>query len=111
MDNGSQGRPTLELSGTAEDLGGRCEGDFDRAAWSRKNGWELMRQRMFNAAKGEGQGLYVFDTCPQFIRTVPSIRRDDRDMDDVDTDAEDHVADEARYRCLTPQVLSSLEIG
>lgn len=51
---------------------------------SRNNGWELMRRRLFDSVTGDGPGLFCFDTCPQFIRTVPGIRRDDKDMDDVD---------------------------
>ena len=45
-----------------------------------------------------GLGLYVFDTCRQFIRTVPVLPRDENKPDDVDTEAEEHVADETRYR-------------
>ena len=66
---------------------------------------------LFNAVTREGPGLFVFDTCAQFIRTVPSIPRDERDMDDVDTDTEDHVADEARYRCLTRKSVTVVEQG
>jgi hypothetical protein len=80
----------------------------DKSQGSRKNGWEQMRTAMRNAkplvaADGtvlprEEPGLFVFDTCRQFIRTVPNIPRSEKDLDDVDSDAEDHVADEARYR-------------
>jgi hypothetical protein len=42
-------------------------------------------------------GLFVFNTCEQFIRTVPVLPRDEKDLDDVNTEAEDHVADECRY--------------
>ena len=42
----------------------------------------------------------------QFIETVPAIPRDEKKMDDVDTDAEDHIADESRYRCMTPRYVS-----
>ena len=45
----------------------------------------------------ENPGLFVFDTCTAFIETLPVLPRDEKDMDDVDTDAEDHVADEVRY--------------
>ncbi|MCL5280644.1 MAG: terminase [Planctomycetes bacterium] len=76
---------------------------------SRRNGWELMRSRLKNAMTGEGPGLYVLANCRQFIRTVPSLPRDERDMDDVDTEAEDHVGDESRYRVLMPKVVSSLD--
>lgn len=75
---------------------------------SRKNGWEKMRIAMFNAQPPEGggprenPGLFVFQNCADgFLRTVPTIPRDSKDLDDVDTDAEDHVADEVRYVVLS----------
>jgi hypothetical protein len=45
----------------------------------------------------EGPGLFVFNTCRQFIRTVPVLPRDESKPDDVDSAAEDHVGDETRY--------------
>lgn len=73
---------------------------------SRKNGWERLRVAIFNAQSNEGHreypGLFVFRTCQDgFIRTVPTLPRDTKDQDDVDTDAEDHVADEVRYVILS----------
>lgn len=74
----------------------------DKSPGSRKRGWSVMRERLraSMADRMEAPGLFVFDTCRQFIRTVPVLPRSDRDPDDVDTDAEDHVGDETRYRCL-----------
>ena len=74
----------------------------DKKAGSRKNGWELIRVRLEATANGsEKAGLFVMDSCRDFIRTFPSLPRDSRDMDDVDTEAEDHIADETRYRVLS----------
>ncbi len=75
---------------------------WTRADKARKTGWEQMR-RMISEARPmgvprESPGLFVFATCSQFLRTVPVLPRKDTDMDDVDSDAEDHIADEARYR-------------
>ncbi len=72
---------------------------------SRKNGWDLMRQRFGSAKRKplEEPGLYVFDTCRDFLRTVPMLPRDEKKPDDIDTDAEDHIADETRYRILAPK--------
>jgi hypothetical protein len=77
----------------------------DKSPGSRKTGWEAMRKMMKAAHPDpignprEAPGLFVFDTCVDgFLRTVPVLPRDDKDLDDVDTEAEDHVADEARYR-------------
>ena len=44
--------------------------------------------------------LYVFDTCRHFIRTVPNLVYDERDVEDIDTDGEDHIYDELRYVCM-----------
>ena len=52
----------------------------------------------------ERPGLFTFNTCPMFIDLFPSLPRDEDDMDDVDTDSEDHIGDETRY-----EVLSKLE--
>lgn len=44
--------------------------------------------------------LYVFSTCKHFIRTVPVLVYDESDVEDVDTDGEDHIYDELRYVCM-----------
>lgn len=44
---------------------------------------------------GERPMLQVFDTCSQFIRTVPLLQQDEHDPEDVDTTGEDHIYDEA----------------
>ena len=40
-------------------------------------------------------------TCRDFIRTVPVLQHDKNKPEDIDTDGEDHVGDEARYACLS----------
>lgn len=62
-------------------------------------GWDEMRQRL--KGKDDVPMLYVFDTCRDFIRTVPSLPHDPGRMEDIDTSAEDHIADEARYACMS----------
>lgn len=76
----------------------------DKAAGSRKQGWEQIRKFLKNAIPAENgfreePGMFIFEKCQQFLRTVPAVPRDERDPDDVDTEAEDHIADEVRYRC------------
>ena len=44
--------------------------------------------------------LYVFTTCRHFIRTVPNLVYDETDVEDIDTDGEDHIYDELRYVCM-----------
>lgn len=74
----------------------------DKRPGSRINGWELLRERLKNSIPVEGTrekpGLFVFNTCRDFIRTIPVLPRDKNKPDDVDTEAEDHIADEVRYR-------------
>lgn len=43
----------------------------------------------------DGPGMVVFKTCEQFIRTIPALVVDRNDPEDIDTDCEDHVYDEA----------------
>jgi hypothetical protein len=43
----------------------------------------------------EGPGLQVFSSCKHFIRTIPALTTNKNDPEDVDTDTEDHVYDEA----------------
>jgi len=76
----------------------------DKRAGSRRLGWELLRDLMRAARPAkpelprERPGLFVVgDHNPQFLRTVPSLPTDAKDLDDVDTDAEDHIGDEVRY--------------
>lgn len=75
----------------------------DKGPGSRKAGWELMRQRLrgaFPAMDGTRQdpGLFICERCIDAIEKLPALPRSDRDMDDVDTESEDHIGDEVRYR-------------
>ena len=63
-----------------------------------------MRQYLENAIPPksgnprERPGIFVVGPyCPEWLRTVLSLPRDPDDMDDVDTEAEDHAGDETRY--------------
>lgn len=41
--------------------------------------------------------LQVFDTCKHFIRTLPSLVYDERKVEDINTEQEDHIYDMCRY--------------
>ncbi len=88
----------------------------DKSQGSRKIGFELMRERMGNACwkrkmgpdgepeevptiPPEGAAIYFMDNCRASIATIPVLPRSEKDPDDIDTDAEDHPYDMARYRC------------
>lgn len=53
--------------------------------------------------------LYVFNTCKHFIRTVPNLVYDETDVEDVDTDGEDHAYDMLRYVCMRNLVAPRLK--
>lgn len=72
----------------------------DKSPGSRKRGLQLLRDRLQNALNGEDPGIYFTDNCRTSISQLPVLPRDPEDLDDVDTEAEDHLYDEVRYRCL-----------
>lgn len=41
--------------------------------------------------------LYVFNTCKHFIRTIKNLVYDEKHVEDIDTDGEDHIYDCVRY--------------
>lgn len=74
----------------------------DKRPGSRKLGWETMRARLKGTIPQGGPreeiGMFIVgETNAQWLRTVPTLPRSDKDLDDVDTDAEDHAGDESRY--------------
>lgn len=92
----------VSIAADMERLGVRWE-RCDKSPGSRKTGWEAIRRRLKAGLQHpmEEAGLFTFNTCREgFIRTLPTLPRDSKKPDDVDTHAEDHCADEVRYRCL-----------
>ena len=67
----------------------------------RIEGWRNLKQMMTNsyiAIDGSEVRMFqVFETCVNFITVFPSNIHDTRNVEDLDTDGEDHSADEARY--------------
>jgi hypothetical protein len=70
------------------------------------SGWDQMRARI--TGSDSGPLLAVFENCRDFIRTVPVLQHDPIRPEDVDTNAEDHIADETRYACLTRPILAKV---
>jgi hypothetical protein len=62
-------------------------------------GWDVMRQRL-KGQDGEPM-IYCFSTCRDSIRTIPVLQHDQSRAEDLDTDMEDHAADEWRYACMS----------
>ena len=72
---------------------------FDRADNTRLAGWAQCRDRLIG--HDDKPMYYVFDTCHDFIRTVPALQHDEKKPEDVDTEGEDHTGDEWRYACMS----------
>lgn len=74
----------------------------DKIKGSRKQGWEQMRKRLHATKPIDGYrefpGLFVCKCAANWIRTVPWLQRDEKDMDDVPENAEDHAAEATRFR-------------
>jgi phage terminase large subunit len=59
-------------------------------------GWQVLRDYLADLKDGE-PGLQVFRNCYDTWRTFPTMVRDRRNPEDLDTDLEDHAVDETRY--------------
>ena len=97
----------IERGGSiADDMGkqGVSWSKANKSPGSRKLGLDKLRGMLRESAKEnpEGPGLWVFENCRQFIRTMPILQMSERDPEDVDTNSEDHIYDETRYFLLRP---------
>lgn len=63
-------------------------------------GWMQMHYRFAFDENGYPM-MYIFDNCKAFIRTIPLLIYSETNPEDLDTSLEDHVADEARYFCMS----------
>lgn len=66
----------------------------------RISGWMQCHYRLKFDKNGYPM-MYVFNTCKDFIRTIPLLMYSETKVEDIDTDLEDHIADEWRYFCMT----------
>jgi len=65
-------------------------------------GWKLMREMIDwkdgpNGMMIAAPRLFVFRTCSNLVRTIPRLIQDEHNVEDLDTEGEDHAADAARY--------------
>ena len=73
---------------------------FDKGDHARMPGWMQVHYRLYFDDEGYPM-MYAFSTCRAFIRTMPLLQYDEHRVEDLDTDGEDHVADEVRYFLMT----------
>lgn len=82
---------------------------FKRADNRREPGWTLMRSLLGNIPLDyrDPQGprtdpmIFVLETCDDSIRTIPTLQHDEDKAEDLDTEGEDHAADDWRYAVMS----------
>lgn len=66
-------------------------------------GWMQVHYRLQFDENGFPR-MYVFSNCKAFLRTMPLMMYSSRNPEDLNTDLEDHCADEVRYLCMSRPV-------
>lgn len=72
-------------------------------------GWQQIHYR-FQFDENGYPMMYIFNTCKAFIRTIPLLLYSETKPEDVDTDMEDHVADETRYMCMSRPLKAKIPV-
>jgi hypothetical protein len=78
----------------------------DKRSGTRVKRWSLIRDRLNNSldikkdTPMERPGLFIFNSCSDLIRTLPTAPRDEKNIDDIDTASEDHLLDALGYRVM-----------
>lgn len=70
------------------------------AARGAMGGWDQLRARLKGEDIGDGKVrpmVYFMDCCVHAIRTLPMLQHDADNIEDVDSEGEDHAADSVRY--------------
>lgn len=73
--------------------------DWIPADKNRPNGWNQCRWRLTVDPK-DGPRFFVSPRCEHFIRTIPTLVHSESKPEDLDSEGEDHAADEWRYACM-----------
>lgn len=63
-------------------------------------GWDQLRARMLGDEQGNPM-IVCFSTCIDSIRTIPVLQHDQDRIEDLDTEGEDHAADDWRYAAMS----------
>lgn len=83
--------------------------DFTPGDNKRIPGWMQVHYRFQFDENGYAR-MYIFSNCKGFIRTIPLMMFDEHKPEDLDTDLEDHIADETRYMCMSRPVKPIREV-
>jgi len=74
-------------------------------------GWDQMRARLVGDEDGNPM-IACFSTCFDSIRTIPALQHDKNRPEDLDSNMEDHAADDWRYECMSrPYVVAAKAVN
>lgn len=98
----SVGDPSMfnNTSGTGTTVAGQYQTNgviITKAKNQRVGGWQNTRRYLAPSPVDQVIRLKVFDNCTNLIRTLPMMRHDRSNPEDLDTKDEDHAVDALRY--------------
>ncbi len=76
---------------------------FEKGDNKRIAGWMQVHYRLSFDKNGIPM-MYIFKNCRDFIRTMPYLQYSTVSPEDINTELEDHIADETRYMCMTQPI-------
>ncbi len=77
----------------------------------RVTGWQRMKRLLADAGKPDVPGLYVSRACAYWWATVPTLARDPKRIEDVDSTGLDHAADACRYGLLAQTWAKEIQVN
>lgn len=93
--------PSIFDESRGESIAAMMERSPNFVYWSGGDNTRIAGKMQFHyrlAFDTEGIPMFqVFHTCKHFIRTIPALVYDDKHVEDINTDQEDHIYDECRY--------------
>lgn len=92
-----------ETGESIADTAAKCGIYFLPGDNKRLPGWMQVHYRLQLDDEGYPR-MYVFRNCTAFRRTIPLLQYDDNRPEDLNTEGEDHVADEVRYFLMSKPV-------
>ncbi|HCA65920.1 MAG TPA: terminase, partial [Pseudomonas sp.] len=98
-------------AGSIADEFQRCRVSFRPAKKAdRITGWNIMRRLLADAGKVDKPGLYISRGCTYLWETLPTLARDQKRVEDLDSTGPDHGADAVRYGCLRRDIVRALKM-